>query len=246
MFRILLAEDDRVMREYLTRALERAGYAVSAVDRGTEALPLLEEAAPLLAVLPPDDPARLTGSIALALGRASAGRTAEAVDELLGTVRVRHLDAYYDAGRIINPRLAHSQAIGGMVGGIGMALLEATELDHRDGRIVNANMADYLVPVNADITALDAEFLAGEDLVTDPLGVKGLAELVFVGVPAAVANAVFHATGRRVRALPIRIEDLVGRKVSLYAAAASYRAVEYGWFLNACSARRTGGSTSDP
>jgi xanthine dehydrogenase YagR molybdenum-binding subunit len=90
-----------------------------------------------------------------------------------------------------------------------MALLEATELDHRDGRIVNANMADYLVPVNADITALDAEFLAGEDLVTDPLGVKGLAELVFVGVPAAVANAVFNATGRRVTDLPITVDKLL-------------------------------------
>jgi xanthine dehydrogenase YagR molybdenum-binding subunit len=132
-----------------------------------------------------------------------------AVDERLGTTRVRRVFAVYDAGRIINPMLAHSQAIGGMVGGIGMALLEATELDHRDGRIVNANMADYLVPVNADITALDAEFLAGEDLVTDPLGVKGLAELVFVGVPAAVANAVFNATGRRVTDLPITLDKLI-------------------------------------
>lgn len=132
-----------------------------------------------------------------------------AVDERLGTTRVRRMFAVYDAGRIINPMLAHSQAIGGMVGGIGMALLEATELDHRDGRIVNANMADYLVPVNADITALDAEFLAGEDLVTDPLGVKGLAELVFVGVPAAVANAVFNATGRRVTDLPITVDKLL-------------------------------------
>ena len=79
-----------------------------------------------------------------------------------------------------------------------MALLEATELDHRDGRILNANMADYLVPVTADITALDATFLPGEDTLADPLGVKGLAELVFVGVPAAIANAVFNASGRPV------------------------------------------------
>ena len=104
-----------------------------------------------------------------------------AVDELLGTVRIRRVHGCYDAGRIINPKLAHSQAIGGIIGGIGMALLEATHLDHRDGRIVNANMSDYLVPVNADIPALDAEFLPAEDTIADPLGVKGLGELVMVG-----------------------------------------------------------------
>jgi xanthine dehydrogenase YagR molybdenum-binding subunit len=132
-----------------------------------------------------------------------------AVDERLGTVRVRRMYAVYDAGRIINPMLAHSQAIGGMVGGIGMALLEATETDHRDGRVVNANMSDYLVPVNADITELDAAFLPVEDTIADPLGVKGLGELVFVGVPAAIANAVFNATGRRVTELPITLEKLL-------------------------------------
>jgi xanthine dehydrogenase YagR molybdenum-binding subunit len=132
-----------------------------------------------------------------------------AVDELLGTVRIRRVYGCYDAGRIINPKLAHSQAIGGMVGGIGMALLEATHLDHRDGRIVNANMSDYLVPVNADIPALDAEFVAAEDNVVNPLGVKGLGELVMVGVPAAIANAVFNATGKRITDLPITIEKLL-------------------------------------
>jgi xanthine dehydrogenase YagR molybdenum-binding subunit len=132
-----------------------------------------------------------------------------AVDDALGTVRIRRIHACYDAGRVINPKLAHSQAIGGMVGGIGMALLEATELDHRDGRIVNANMSDYLVPVNADVPALDATFLVGQDTVANPVGVKGLGELVIVGIPAAIANAVFNATGRRVTDLPIRVEDLL-------------------------------------
>jgi xanthine dehydrogenase YagR molybdenum-binding subunit len=132
-----------------------------------------------------------------------------AVDELLGTVRIRRVYGCYDAGRIINPKLAHSQAIGGMVGGIGMALLEGTHLDHRDGRIVNANMSDYLVPVNADVPALDATFLAAEDTIADPLGVKGLGELVMVGVPAAIANAVFNATGRRITDLPITLERLL-------------------------------------
>lgn len=132
-----------------------------------------------------------------------------AVDDLLGTVRVRRIHGCYDAGRIINPKLAHSQAIGGMVGGIGMALLEGTHLDSRDGRIVNANMSDYLVPVNADVPALDATFVRTEDTVADPLGVKGLGELVIVGVPAAIANAVFHATGKRVTDLPISLEKLL-------------------------------------
>jgi len=132
-----------------------------------------------------------------------------AVDELLGTIRIRRIYGCYDAGRIINPKLAHSQAIGGMVGGIGMALLEDTHLDHRDGRIVNANMSDYLVPVNADVPALDAAFLPAEDAIADPLGVKGLGELVMVGVPAAIANAVFNATGKRITDLPITLEKLL-------------------------------------
>lgn len=131
------------------------------------------------------------------------------VDERLGTVRVRRMYGVYDVGRVINPLLAHSQAIGGMVGGTGMALLEATELDHRDGRIVNANMSDYLVPVSADVRNLDAEFLQGEDLIADPIGVKGLAELVFTGVPGALANAVFNATGRRITDLPITIDKVL-------------------------------------
>lgn len=131
------------------------------------------------------------------------------VDRLLPTVRIRRMYACYDAGRVINPKLAHSQAIGGMVGGIGMALLERTELDYRDGRIVNANMSDYLVPVNADVRELDATFLPAEDPIADPIGVKGLGELVIVGVPAAIANAVFNATGRRVTDLPITLEKLL-------------------------------------
>jgi xanthine dehydrogenase YagR molybdenum-binding subunit len=132
-----------------------------------------------------------------------------AVDELLGTVRVRHLDAYYDAGRIINPRLAHSQAIGGMVWGIGMALLEDSHIDHRDGRIVNVNFSDYLVPVNADVPRLDATFLPAEDSIASPIRVKGLGELVMIGVAPAIANAVFNATGRRITELPITPERLL-------------------------------------
>jgi xanthine dehydrogenase YagR molybdenum-binding subunit len=132
-----------------------------------------------------------------------------AVDSRLGIVRVRRMLAVYDAGRIINPKLADSQAIGGMVGGIGAALLEHTVTDPRDGRIVNANLADYLVPVNADIPDLKAIYLDGRDDLVDPIGVKGLGEVVIVGIAPAIANAVFNATGRRVRQLPITAEALL-------------------------------------
>ncbi|WP_020112814.1 xanthine dehydrogenase family protein molybdopterin-binding subunit [Rhodococcus sp. 114MFTsu3.1] len=132
-----------------------------------------------------------------------------AVDELLGTVRVRRMYAVYDAGRIINPRMAHSQALGGMTQGIGMALLESAEIDYRDGRLVNANLSDYLVPVNADVPVLDAAYLDARDDIADPIGVKGLGEVVMVGVPAAIANAVYNATGRRVNDLPITVESML-------------------------------------
>jgi xanthine dehydrogenase YagR molybdenum-binding subunit len=133
-----------------------------------------------------------------------------AVDARLGLVRVRRMLGVYDAGHIINPKLADSQALGGMVGGIGQALLEHTATDHRDGRIVNADLANYLVPVNADIPDLRGIYLdGGEDLKADPIGVKGLGEVVYIGVAPAIANAVFNATGRRVRELPITLEALL-------------------------------------
>jgi xanthine dehydrogenase YagR molybdenum-binding subunit len=132
-----------------------------------------------------------------------------AVDLDIGTVRVRRVVGAYGAGRIVNPRLATSQCTGGMVGGIGMALMERTVLDPRDGRPVNAHMADYLVPVNLDIDQLEAHFVDEHDPHVNPLGVKGLGEIALVGVAPAVANAVFHATGKRVRRLPIRVEDLI-------------------------------------
>lgn len=132
-----------------------------------------------------------------------------AVDPDVGTIRVRRALGVYGAGRIVNPRLARSQCIGGMIGGIGMALMERTVLDPRDGRLVNAHMADYLVPVNLDIPALDVIFVDEVDPHVNPLGVKGLGEISLVGVAPAIANAVFHATGKRVRNLPIRIEDVL-------------------------------------
>ncbi|GAB2559660.1 xanthine dehydrogenase family protein molybdopterin-binding subunit [Nocardia heshunensis] len=132
-----------------------------------------------------------------------------AVDSRLGLVRVRRMLGVYDAGRIVNPKLAGSQALGGMTGGIGAALLEHTVTDPRDGRIVSASLADYLVPVNADIPDLRAVFLDGDDRAVDPVGAKGLGEVVLVGVAPAIANAVFNATGRRIRELPIAAEQLL-------------------------------------
>jgi xanthine dehydrogenase YagR molybdenum-binding subunit len=96
-----------------------------------------------------------------------------------------------------------------MVAGIGMALMERTVLDPRDGRPVNAHMADYLVPVNLDITNLEAHFVEEEDPHINLLGVKGIGEVAIVGMAPAIANAVYHATGKRVRDLPVRIEDVL-------------------------------------
>jgi xanthine dehydrogenase YagR molybdenum-binding subunit len=132
-----------------------------------------------------------------------------AVDPDLATIRVRRAFGVYAAGRIINPRLAHSQCTGGMVGGIGMALMERTVLDPRDGRVVTASLADYLVPVNLDVGTLDAAFVEEDDPHVNPLGAKGLGEIALVGMAPAIANAVFHATGRRLRHFPIRIEALL-------------------------------------
>jgi xanthine dehydrogenase YagR molybdenum-binding subunit len=132
-----------------------------------------------------------------------------AVDPDLTLVKVRRLVGVYGIGKIVNPRLARSQCIGGMVGGIGMALMERTVLDPRDGRPVNAHMADYLVPVNLDIGSLETHFLDERDDAVNPLGVKGIGELCIIGVAPAIANAVYHATGKRIRELPIRIESLL-------------------------------------
>ena len=132
-----------------------------------------------------------------------------AVDRDFGIVRVRRLVGAYAAGRIVNPKMARSQSIGGMVGGIGMALMEHTITDRTSGRIVNADLANYLAPVNADIAHLDPIFVEENDPYVNPLGAKGIGELALVGVAPAIANAVFHATGKRVRDLPITPEKLL-------------------------------------
>ena len=115
----------------------------------------------------------------------------------------------FAAGRIMNPRTARSQLMGGMIWGISAALHEATEIDQRAARYVNDNFADYLIPVNADIKTIDVILVPETDDWINPLGVKGLGELGNVGMNAAVANAVYHATGIRIRELPIRLEKLL-------------------------------------
>jgi len=127
------------------------------------------------------------------------------VDPDLGEVRVARLTAAYAAGRILNPLLARSQYIGGLVGGIGMALHEATVMDERLGRVVGDSLSDYLIPVHADMPVFDVHMI-DEDDPHLPGGIKGIGMLGTVGVAAAIANAVFHATGVRVRDLPIRPE----------------------------------------
>ncbi len=124
-------------------------------------------------------------------------------------VRVPRMVGAFAAGRVINPRTARSQYMGGMIWGIGSALHEATEIDALRARYVNDNLADYLIPVNADIEELEVILIPEEDPAVNPAGVKGLGELANVGTAAAVSNAVYHATGKRVRQLPIRIEDLL-------------------------------------
>jgi xanthine dehydrogenase YagR molybdenum-binding subunit len=131
------------------------------------------------------------------------------VDPDVGTVRVTRAIEVTACGRILNPKASHSQEIGGVVWGIGMALQEATEIDHRYGRIMNPSLQHYHVPVNADVRGIETIFVEEDDTIVNPLGVKGMGELGMVGIPAAIANAVFHATGRRVRDLPITPDKLL-------------------------------------
>jgi xanthine dehydrogenase YagR molybdenum-binding subunit len=130
------------------------------------------------------------------------------VDEQIGIIRVTRVVSAVAAGRILNTKTAHSQIMGSVVWGIGMALHEETVFDHRLGRIMNANIAEYHVPVNADVQDIKVIFVDEPDAIINPLGIKGLGEIGIVGVAAAIANAVYHATGTRVRDLPITLDKL--------------------------------------
>jgi xanthine dehydrogenase YagR molybdenum-binding subunit len=131
------------------------------------------------------------------------------VDEELGTVQVKRVVSAVAGGRVLNPKTARSQVLGSIVGGIGMALEEESVLDHAFGRFMTQNLADYHIPVKADVHDIDVIFVDEHDEIVNPLGAKGLGEIGIVGVAAAIANAVYHATGRRVRDLPITLDKLL-------------------------------------
>ena len=131
------------------------------------------------------------------------------VDEDLGTIKVMRVVSAVAAGRVVNPKTARSQILGGVVWGLGMALQEETQTDHELGRILNHNLAEYHIPVHADIADIEVMFVEEHDDIVNDLGSKGVGEIGVVGVAAAVANAVYHATGKRVRAFPITLDKVL-------------------------------------
>jgi xanthine dehydrogenase YagR molybdenum-binding subunit len=131
------------------------------------------------------------------------------VDEDLGEIRVPRVVGVYGVGKLMNEKTGYSQLMGGIVWGIGLALLEETMIDKREGRAVNGNLAEYHVPVNADIQDIDVQIVDEDDPHVNPLGAKGIGEIGITGVGAAIANAVYHATGKRVRDLPITLDKLL-------------------------------------
>lgn len=185
--------------------LHRAGDP----DRGEAFTDLLSRHA--MAELTVESEGALANPMALGLwpaGGFAAQFVEVRVDPELGLVRVSRVVTAVDAGRILNEKLARSQVIGSVVGGIGMALLEETVTDEGSGRIANATFGDYLIPVNADVPDIEVIFVGEPDRL-DPIGAKGIGEVSLVGVAAAIANAVYHATGIRVRDLPIVVERVL-------------------------------------
>jgi len=199
--------DQQGHEEPLQAAIERAGHRVEVyAENVPEGLP-----PGAIEMMAKGKPAMLGGSsrkdvTAYALGAHFVeihvhSRTCE--------IRVRKITSAFAAGTIVNSLTAHSQFMGGAIWGISAALHEATEIDPRTARYVNDNLADYLVPVNADIPEVDIILVPEADDKVNPLGIKGIGEIGIVGMNAAVANAVFNATGKRIRDLPIRAEKLL-------------------------------------
>jgi xanthine dehydrogenase YagR molybdenum-binding subunit len=131
------------------------------------------------------------------------------VDPELGTIRLARLHGTYDVGTRLNARTAYSQLMGGLVWAAGLALFEESLYDVRNGRVANANLAEYHVPVNADIGEIEVAFVDGSDTNFNPLGARGIGEIGITGAGGAIANAVYHATGRRIRDVPITLDRLI-------------------------------------
>jgi len=132
------------------------------------------------------------------------------VNPATGVVKINKAVSVADCGHIVSPKTARSQIIGGTIMGIGMALMEEAVIDHKYGRLVNNNFADYHVPIQADIPQAEALFVNKPDPIINPIGAKGMGEIATIGVAAAVANAVYNATGKRIRELPITPDKLIG------------------------------------
>jgi xanthine dehydrogenase YagR molybdenum-binding subunit len=193
--------------EPLEIAIERAGHRVEAyVENVPEGLP-----AGAFAMMTKGKPQMLRGAgrkdvTAYAFG---AHFVEVHVHSRTREIRVRRITSAFAAGTIVNSLTAHSQFMGGAIWGISSALHEATEIDVKTARYVNDNLADYLVPVNADIPEIEIIMVPEDDDRVNALGIKGIGEIGIVGMNAAVANAVFNATGKRIRDLPIRAEKLL-------------------------------------
>jgi xanthine dehydrogenase YagR molybdenum-binding subunit len=159
----------------------------------------------------------------VAMGKISQGKNARiysqaahgaqfaevAVNAVTGAVRVRRMLGVFEAGRILNAKTARSQAIGGMIWGIGYALMEGAEIDQRYGLFVNHDLGEYHVPVHADVPHLDVHFIEDHDRHANPIGVKGLGELTISGAGAAVTNAIYNACGVRVREFPMTLDKVL-------------------------------------
>jgi xanthine dehydrogenase YagR molybdenum-binding subunit len=131
----------------------------------------------------------------------------------IARLRVSRIFSIFDCGRIINTKAGANQILGAAVMGVGMTLLEETHYEHRTGQPINGNFADYIVPTCADLPELDVTFLDYPDLIVNEYGARGIGEIGMAGVAPAITDAVYHATGVRVRELPVRIEDLLQSKV---------------------------------